>query len=62
MAEQLRDTKGRFTAKPKPLPLDPDLVRQLGQGRRAITWSAEQHWVFQEWEPDDAAEEKDGRI
>jgi hypothetical protein len=38
-----RDAHGRFSKASKPPPpLDPALVRSLGQHRRAVEWAAEQ--------------------
>jgi hypothetical protein len=61
---QKRDKRGRFIkSKPKAPPLDPALVAQLGQGRPAVVWAAEQYWVFQRWEPEpDTTEEPCERI
>jgi hypothetical protein len=41
---QPRDAKGRFMKRPKLPPLDPALVKRLGQGRRAVDYADQGEW------------------
>ena len=41
---QPRDRRGRFIKRPKPPPLDPALVKRLGQGRRAVDYADRGEW------------------
>lgn len=41
-----RDHRGRFCRKPAPTLLSPEVLKTLGQGRRAAALFVEQPWEF----------------
>ena len=44
MSPRLRDKRGRFVKRPTLPPLDPELVKRLGEGRPAVRL-----WQAQDW-------------